>query len=127
MSHSRVSNLFWLVIAGFCRPAGYVEGNELAATLSVGVLTAWQLGLWCMQVAQNAVMALGIVGAGTNNARLAGILRNLASYYYKEPTLLFLVRVAQGLAHMGKGLIGLSPYHTDKQLLSGELRTDWVS
>lgn len=72
-------------------------------------------------------MALGIVGAGTNNARLAGILRNLASYYYKEPTLLFLVRVAQGLAHMGKGLIGLSPYHTDKQLLSGELRADWVS
>lgn len=71
------------------------------------------------EVAQNAVVALGIVGAGTNNARLAGILRNLASYYYKEPTLLFLVRTAQGLAHMGKGLIGLSPYHTDKQLLSG--------
>lgn len=27
--------------------------------------------------------------------RLAGILRNLSSYYYKEPTLLFLVRIAQ--------------------------------
>jgi 26S proteasome regulatory subunit N1 len=52
----------------------------------------------------------------------AGILRNLASYYYKEPTLLFLVRTAQGLAHMGKGLIGLSPYHTDRQLLSGGQR-----
>jgi 26S proteasome regulatory subunit N1 len=73
-----------------------------------------------LQAAQNAVIALGIVGAGTNNARLAGILRNLASYYYKEPSLLFLVRTAQGLAHMGKGLIGLTPYHTDKQLLSGE-------
>lgn len=72
-----------------------------------------------MQVAQSAIVAMGIIGAGTNNARLAGILRNLASYYYKEPTLLFLVRVAQGLTHMGKGLIGLSPYHTDKQLLSG--------
>jgi 26S proteasome regulatory subunit N1 len=72
------------------------------------------------QAAQNAVIALGIVGAGTNNARLAGILRNLASYYYKEPSLLFLVRTAQGLTHMGKGLIGLTPYHTDKQLLSGE-------
>jgi 26S proteasome regulatory subunit N1 len=71
------------------------------------------------QAAQNAVVALGIVGAGTNNARLAGILRNLASYYYKEPSLLFLVRTAQGLTHMGKGLIGLTPYHTDKQLLSG--------
>ncbi|KAF6261976.1 26S proteasome regulatory complex [Scenedesmus sp. NREL 46B-D3] len=71
------------------------------------------------EAAQNAVVALGIVGAGTNNARLAGILRNLASYYYKEPSLLFLVRTAQGLTHMGKGLIGLTPYHTDKQLLSG--------
>lgn len=56
----------------------------------------------------------------TTPSPLTGILRNLASYYYKEPTLLFLVRTAQGLAHMGKGLIGLSPYHTDKQLLSGE-------
>lgn len=71
------------------------------------------------EVAQNAVVALGFIGAGTNNARLAGILRNLASYYYKEPTLLFLVRIAQGLVHMGKGLISITPYHTDKQLLSG--------
>ena len=30
--------------------------------------------------------------------RLAGILRNLSSYYYKEPTLLFLVRIAQARA-----------------------------
>jgi hypothetical protein len=50
-------------------------------------------------VAQNAVVALGIVGAGTNNARLAGILRNLSSYYYKEPTLLYLV----GRARLGLG------------------------
>lgn len=71
------------------------------------------------EVAQNAVVALGIVGAGTNNARLAGMLRNLSSYYYKEPTLLYLVRTAQGLVHMGKGLLGLSPYHTERQLLSG--------
>ena len=61
----------------------------------------------------------GIIGAGTNNARLAGMLRALSSYYYKEPTMLFLVRVAQGLVHMGKGLLTLNPYHTDGQLLSG--------
>lgn len=71
------------------------------------------------EVAQNAVLALGIIGAGTNNARLAGLLRNLSSYYYKEPTLLFLVKVAQGLVHCGKGLIGINPFHTDRQLLSG--------
>ncbi|EFN53700.1 hypothetical protein CHLNCDRAFT_25435, partial [Chlorella variabilis] len=70
-------------------------------------------------VAMNAVLALGFIGAGTNNARLAGILRNLSSYYYKEPTLLFLVRVAQGLVHMGKGLMTLNPYHSDHTLLNG--------
>jgi hypothetical protein len=31
----------------------------------------------------------------------------------------FQVRTAQGLVHMGKGLLGLSPYHTERQLLSG--------
>eukprot|EP00891_Asterochloris_glomerata_P006079 jgi/Astpho2/6079/e_gw1.00084.7.1_t len=72
-----------------------------------------------LSVAQNAVVALGVIGAGTNNARLAGMLRALSSYYYKEPTMLFLVRVAQGLVHMGKGLLTLNPYHTDGQLLSG--------
>ena len=64
-------------------------------------------------------MYAGIVGAGTNNARLAGLLRGLGSYYYKEPTMLFLVRIAQGLVHMGKGLLTLNPYHTDNQLASG--------
>ncbi|KAK9842343.1 hypothetical protein WJX81_007723 [Elliptochloris bilobata] len=71
------------------------------------------------EVAQNAVLALGIIGAGTNNARLAGMLRGLSGYYAKEPTLLLLVRAAQGLVHMGKGLLGLAPYHTDGQLASG--------
>ena len=64
-------------------------------------------------------MATGIVGGGTNNARLAQLLRGLGSYYYKEPTMLFLVRIAQGLVHMGKGLFTLNPYHTDNQLASG--------
>mmetsp|Transcript_11472 Transcript_11472/g.20271 ORF Transcript_11472/g.20271 Transcript_11472/m.20271 type:complete len:903 (-) Transcript_11472:384-3092(-) len=71
------------------------------------------------EVAQAAVLGLGVLGAGTNNARLAGILRQLASYYYKDPHMLFIVRVSQGLVHMGKGLVGLTPYHTDRQLCSG--------
>lgn len=62
----------------------------------------------------------GIVGAGTNNARLAGILRGLSSYYYKEPTLLLLVRLAQGLVHLGKGLLTLAPTRLDGQLVSGD-------
>jgi hypothetical protein len=40
---------------------------------------------------QAAVISLGLIGAGTNNARIAGMLRNLSSYYYKDASLLFCV------------------------------------
>ena len=71
-----------------------------------------------LDVALNAIYAMGLVGAGTNNARLAQMLRQLASYYYKEPDCLFIVRIAQGLVHMGKGMIGINPFHTDRTLMS---------
>ncbi|WCJ25522.1 hypothetical protein M5689_007399 [Euphorbia peplus] len=70
------------------------------------------------EVAMAAVMSLGLIGAGTNNARIAGMLRNLSSYYYKDASLLFCVRIAQGLVHLGKGLLTLNPYHSDRFLLS---------
>ena len=70
------------------------------------------------ETAQAAILAMGVVGAGTNNARLASILRALTSYYYTEPSALFCVKVAQGLVHMGKGVMTLSPFHTHKQLMS---------
>ena len=96
---------------------------------------------------QAAIISLGLIGAGTNNARIAGMLRNLSSYYYKDASLLFCVwaqsdclnnspffsrrnasiyiidskmqvRIAQGLVHLGKGLLTLSPYHSERALLS---------
>ncbi|PSS16431.1 26S proteasome non-ATPase regulatory subunit 2 A like [Actinidia chinensis var. chinensis] len=70
------------------------------------------------EVAMGAVISLGLIGAGTNNARIAGMLRNLSSYYYKEASLLFCVRIAQGLVHLGKGLLTLAPYHSEHFLLS---------
>ncbi|XP_044503158.1 26S proteasome non-ATPase regulatory subunit 2 homolog A-like [Mangifera indica] len=70
------------------------------------------------EVAMAAVISLGLIGAGTNNARIAGMLRNLSSYYYKDANLLFCVRIAQGLVHLGKGLLTLNPYHSDRFLLS---------
>ncbi|XP_075669512.1 26S proteasome non-ATPase regulatory subunit 2 homolog A-like [Castanea sativa] len=70
------------------------------------------------EVAMAAVISLGLIGAGTNNARIAGMLRNLSSYYYKDANLLFCVRIAQGLVHMGKGLLTLNPYHSERFLLS---------
>jgi 26S proteasome regulatory subunit N1 len=70
------------------------------------------------EVAINAIFAMGMVGAGTNNARLAQMLRQLASYYNKDPNCLFMVRFAQGLIHMGKGTLSLNPQHTNRNLMS---------
>ena len=70
------------------------------------------------EVAINAIFAMGILGAGTNNARLAQLLRQLASYYHRDQDALFMVRIAQGLLHMGKGTLSLHPFHTDRQVLS---------
>ena len=70
------------------------------------------------EVAQAAIMGLGLLGAGTNNSRVAGILRTLAEHS-PDRDHTFVVRIAQGLLHMGKGLIGLSPFHSDRLLVSG--------
>ena len=70
------------------------------------------------EVAHNAIFAMGLVGAGTNNARLAAMLRQLAQFHAKDPNNLFMVRIAQGLTHLGKGTLTLSPYHSDRQVLS---------
>ena len=71
-----------------------------------------------LAVALNAIIAMGLVGTGTNNARLAQMLRQLASYYYKEPDCLFMVRVAQGLVHMGKGALTINPFFCDREIMS---------
>jgi 26S proteasome regulatory subunit N1 len=42
----------------------------------------------------------------------------LAQYHSKDSNNLFMVRIAQGLVHMGKGTLTLNPYHSDSQLLS---------
>merc|ERR1711981_392078 len=70
------------------------------------------------EVAHNAIFAMGLLGAGSNNARLAAMLRQLAQYHSKDSNNLFMVRIAQGLVHMGKGTLTLNPYHSDNQLLS---------
>ena len=69
-------------------------------------------------VAINAIFAMGLLGAGTNNARLAQLLRQLASYYHRDQHALFMVRIAQGLLHMGKGTMSINPFHTDRTIQS---------
>jgi len=60
----------------------------------------------------NAIFSLGLVTAGTNNSRLGGQLRQLAAYYSEDTNPLLIVRISQGLLHMGKGLMTLNPIHS---------------
>ena len=69
-------------------------------------------------VAYRAIICLGLVGAGTNNSRLADVLRKLASYYSRDNDPLLLVRMAQGLLYMGKGMLSLQPYYSERFLLN---------
>ncbi len=69
-------------------------------------------------VSQAAILSLGFVGAGTNNSRIAKLLRSLSSFYAKKADHLYIVRIAQGLLHLGKGLVTLNPMHSDRFLLN---------
>lgn len=70
--------------------------------------------------AQNAILALGIIAAGSNNARVTSRLSSLAAYYNKpdQVNVLFTVRLAQGLCAMGRGHLTLSPLHYDRSAVS---------
>jgi len=70
------------------------------------------------EVAYNSIFAMGLAGAGTNNARLAQMLRQLAVYYQKDANALFMVRLAQGFVHLGKGTLTLQPFHSDRSLMN---------
>ena len=66
------------------------------------------------ELAFTAILSMGLVGAGTNNARLAAMLRQLALFHSQEPRCIFGVRLAQGLLHLGKGTLTISPHHQDR-------------
>ncbi|KAH8606967.1 hypothetical protein ERJ75_001430200 [Trypanosoma vivax] len=68
----------------------------------------------------NAIVAMGIVAAGTNNASVASKLRNLAAYYKRDfyASQLVAVRLAQGFTMMGRGNLTLSPLRNDRSLVS---------
>jgi len=72
-----------------------------------------------IEVAMNAIFGLGIISAGTNNSRVAGLLRQLSEFHAKNADALFVVRVSQGLISLAKGLVSISPIHSDRFLLNG--------
>ncbi len=63
------------------------------------------------ELAMRALFSLGVVGAGTNNSRIAALLRNLGIYYQDETKKIFIIKIALGFLHAGKGLITINPYH----------------
>lgn len=64
-----------------------------------------------LDVSMNSIFAMGLCGVGTNNARLAQLLRQLASYYSREQDALFITRLAQGLVHLGKGTMTMDIFN----------------
>ena len=46
------------------------------------------------------------------------MLRQLVGYYYEKPDRLLMVRIVQGLVHMGKGTIGLYPFFSDRNIMN---------
>ncbi|GAW79553.1 26S proteasome regulatory subunit RPN [Plasmodium gonderi] len=69
-------------------------------------------------VALHAIMALGFVGAGTNNSRIAILLRQLSTFYCKDTNAIFVVRLSQGLLYMGKGLLTINPLHSNRSIIN---------
>ncbi|EKX73719.1 26S proteasome regulatory subunit 2, putative [Theileria equi strain WA] len=69
-------------------------------------------------VCLHAILALGIVGAGTNNSRINVLLQNIARCNSRDMTLMFVLRLAVGLLFMGKGTTTLTPLRSEGFLLN---------
>jgi 26S proteasome regulatory subunit N1 len=119
-----------MVVRSFDHLLQYGDVNiRRAVPLALGILSISNPDLGIMatlskfshdhdaETAMGAIFGLGLIGAGTNNARIGQTLRNLASYYHKEANQLFIVRIAQGILHSGKGTMTLNPYHAGGFLL----------
>lgn len=69
------------------------------------------------KIANSAIFALGIIGAGTKSSKIINMLRELAIYHSRNKRLMFTVRLSQGLLHLGKGTMTLSPLHSRRSVL----------
>ena len=70
------------------------------------------------EIAINSIFSLGLVSAGTNNSRLSGQMRQLAAYYSEDINPLMILRITQGLLHLGKGLLTINPIHSHNFLIN---------
>ena len=70
-----------------------------------------------VDVAINAALALGILSAGTQNTRTINTLRMLESFHKNNSHISGLAQIAEGMTHLGQGLMTLSPTYGDSELL----------
>lgn len=70
------------------------------------------------EMAYRAIFGLGLIGSGSNNSRIATLLRNLFDYYTGDNDFLYFIKLALGLLYAGKGLVGLNPYYSEGFLFS---------
>ena len=70
------------------------------------------------EMSLRAIFALGLIGAGSNNSRIATLLRNLFDYYTGDNDYLYIIKIAIGLLYTGKGLVGANPYYSEGFLFS---------
>lgn len=69
---------------------------------------------------QIAILCLGMVGAGTNNARISDNLRNLAIQNQTNLETIYFIRIAQGLLYMSQGVMKLSVFYSENVLIDNK-------
>lgn len=70
-----------------------------------------------MKIALNAIIAIGLLAAGTQNTRAIGTLKELELFHKNNAQAMMLIQTAEGLTHLGQGLMTLSPTYGDSILL----------
>ena len=70
------------------------------------------------EIALRSLLGLGVIGAGTNNSRVASLLKNMAYYYENEHYYIFVIKLALGILYSGKGLVGVNPFYSNNFLYS---------
>jgi 26S proteasome regulatory subunit N1 len=68
-------------------------------------------------VANNAAVALGLLAAGTANSRALKALHNLRDFHKNDQATFMLTQIAEGMVHLGQGLMTLSPTYGDSRLV----------
>ena len=70
-----------------------------------------------IKVALNAIIAIGLLAAGTQNTRAISTLKQLKNFHKLNAQAIMLSQIAIGMTHLGQGLMTLSPTYGDSMLL----------